>query len=81
MILRLLLICLLFISCRSEKPKFVIVSKDPFIEYSKNGKDVQIYHSDFKLGEANEFNNEGLILSKKNELNKAREKFITALSI
>jgi tetratricopeptide (TPR) repeat protein len=76
----LILVFILLISCNKQK-KFIKISDNPYIEYSKEGYNISIYISDFKLGKGNDLNSEGMDFARKENFEKAREKFTQALSI
>ncbi|SNR60730.1 hypothetical protein SAMN06265371_106214 [Lutibacter agarilyticus] len=77
-IFRILIISILLISC-SKQRKFVKISDNPFIEYTKEGHNVSIYISDFSLGKGNELALEAMKFARKNKFDKAREKLTQAI--
>jgi tetratricopeptide (TPR) repeat protein len=79
--LKILILSLLFLGCKKEKSRFVVVSRKPLIEYVKDGNNILIYDSNFKLGKANDLNRAGLKLMEENNSVEARKRFIKALAI
>ena len=76
--IKIILLCLLLIACENKKSKYVVVSEDPFIEYSKEGNDLFLFHSVFNPGRANDLTNEGISLLKENKFKEAKIKFNNA---
>lgn len=72
------LISVLLISCTEER-RFIKISDDPYIEYLKIGSNVSVYTSDFKLGEGDDLNSQGMEFAFKKNYDEARQKFIQAL--
>lgn len=76
----IIIISILFISCNKQR-KFIKINDNPYIEYSKEGYDVIIYISDFRLNKGNKLNSEGIDFARNENFEKAREKFVQALTI
>ncbi len=76
----LILISILSISCNKQR-KFIKINDNPYIEYSKEGYDILIFISDFSLNEGSKLNLEGVDLARNEKIDKAREKFIQALTL